>query len=95
VPLPSAIVATAVREALLLLAYQVLLGGTRDILRALCWVVISALAGLHISIFCGEAFLWPFWYTCALLIYLHYLFRCLTLAAYVILLCHYIWVNLA
>jgi hypothetical protein len=94
-PLHRLLFATAVKEALILLAYQVLLGILRDLCTALAWALIAALAGIHICIFGLGQFLQPFWCVCGLLIYLHYLFQCLTLAAYVLLICHFIWTNLA
>jgi hypothetical protein len=94
-PLLSLVVATAVLEALLLLAYQLALGFWRDICRAFVWSVVAALAGLHLCVLGLEDFLQTFWWVCGTLIYLQFLFQFLTLAAYGLLICHFIWKNLA
>jgi hypothetical protein len=91
----SLVVATAVLEALLLLAYQLALGFCRDICRVLAWSVVAALAGLHLCVLDLEEFLLLFWWVCGTLIYLQFVFQFLTLAAYGLLICHVIWKNLA
>jgi uncharacterized integral membrane protein len=93
--LPFPLVATAVWEALVLLQYQVCLGLCRDICRALALALVAALAGLHIYILGLGDHLQQFWWVCGTLIYLQLVFQFLTLAAYALLICHFIWTNLA
>jgi hypothetical protein len=92
---PSAIVATAVLEALLLLQFQVCLGLSRDLARALCWALIGTLACAHLHIFGFGAWVPSFWFCCCCAIYCQLVFQFLTLAAYAILICHFILANLA
>jgi hypothetical protein len=76
------------------LAYQVALGICRDLCRAIAWSIIAALASLHLFVLGFEDFVRLFLFCCGFAIYLQYCFQCLTLAAYVLLICRFIWTNL-